>query len=102
MTDQGTAGGVPESSGNTWPSPIDIGSLPWAFTQHQPIDTANLVREAERRGVTLDFSTLGEPYKYRLLTPLVYVNNRAVGPIPDPVEGEPNLTRGSVANTWRS
>jgi hypothetical protein len=54
--------------------------LPWAFTQHQPIDTGDLIREAERRGVSLDLPTLRELYKYRLLTPLVYVNNRAVGP----------------------
>jgi hypothetical protein len=37
--------------------------MPWAFTQHQPLDTAHFIEEAKRRGVDLDLSTLRELYR---------------------------------------
>jgi hypothetical protein len=34
-------------------SSAEVASMPWAFTQHQPADTAHLIGEAKRRGLTL-------------------------------------------------
>ncbi len=90
MAEQASAGEEPEPAGIAWPSPVDVASVPWAFTQHHPMDTADVVKEAERRGVSLDPSTLRELYKHGLLVPFLYVNNRQVGPLPGPVAEEPS------------
>jgi hypothetical protein len=63
--------------------------MPWAFTQHQPLDTAHLIDEAKRRGLDLDLPTLRELYRHKLLVPFVYVNDCQVGPVPAPVTDEP-------------
>jgi hypothetical protein len=63
--------------------------MPWAFTQHQPLDTAHLIDEAKRRGADLDLPTLRELYRHKLLMPFVYVNDRQVGPVPALVTDEP-------------
>lgn len=70
-------------------SSVDVASMPWAFTQNQPLGTADVITEANRRGLQLDLSTLREFYRHGLLAPFVYVNSRRVGPIPAPVSDEP-------------
>ncbi len=70
-------------------SSVDVASLPWAFTQHQPLDTAHLIDEAKRRGLNLDLPTLRELYRHKLLVPFAYVNDRRVRPVPAPVTDEP-------------
>src|SRR5258706_11162018 len=70
-------------------STVDAASMPWAFTQHQPLDTAHRIDEAKRRGLDLDLPTLRELYRYKLLAPFVYINDRRVGPVPAPVADEP-------------
>jgi hypothetical protein len=66
-----------------------VASLPWMFTQHDPLNTSSFIDEAKRRGVDLDESGLRELYRHRLLIPLFYVNNRAVTPARQPVGPEP-------------
>jgi hypothetical protein len=70
-------------------SSADIASMPWAFTQHQPLGTSDFITEAGRRGVRLDLLTLRELYRRKVLEPFVYVNNRQVGHVPAPVSEEP-------------
>jgi hypothetical protein len=67
---------------------IDVASMPWAFTQHQPLDTSAFIAEAEKRGVDLDIPTLRELYRHGLLIPFVQITYRAVRPpaTPDPSE----------------
>jgi hypothetical protein len=55
-------------------------SLPWVLTQRDPLDTDDLIREAERRGFCLDLSTLRELYRHRLLIPFIAVSDRRVAP----------------------
>jgi hypothetical protein len=70
-------------------STVDVASMPWAFTQHHPLDTTHLINEAKRRGLDLDLATLRELYRLRLLVPFTYLNDRRVGPVPTPVADEP-------------
>ena len=35
-------------------SSADVASMPWAFTQHQPLGTSEFIKEAGRRGVRLE------------------------------------------------
>jgi hypothetical protein len=70
-------------------SSVDIASMPWAFTQHQPLDTANFIEEAARRGVQLRPQTLRALYRAKVLEPFLYVNSRRVGPVPPPTGEEP-------------
>jgi hypothetical protein len=70
-------------------SAIDVASMPWAFTQHHPLDTAEFIKEAESRGVNLRPETLRALYRAKLLEPLLYVTNHRVGPEPGAVANEP-------------
>jgi hypothetical protein len=57
-------------------SSLTAASLPWAFTQHRPLDTGEFIREAKHRGLDLDLAALHDLYRYRLLVPFVYVGSR--------------------------
>ena len=70
-------------------SSVEAASLPWAFTQHQPLSTADFLKEAGRRGVRLDLLILRELYRRGIVEPFVYVSNHRVGPGPAPVGEEP-------------
>jgi hypothetical protein len=70
-------------------SSANVASMPWAFTQHQPLGTSDFIKEAGRRGVRLELLTLRELYRRKVLEPFVYVNNRQVEPVPAPVGEEP-------------
>jgi hypothetical protein len=70
-------------------STVVVASQPWAFTQGQPLSTDGLISEAKRRGVDLDISTLRQLYRHGLLVPFVYINDRQVGPKPEPATSEP-------------
>lgn len=72
------------------PLTVLVASMPWAFTQHQPLGTAEFIREAECRGVALRPPVLRELYRRRLLVPFVYVTNHRVGEIPLPLVSEPS------------
>jgi hypothetical protein len=63
--------------------------MPWAFTQHQPLGTADFITEAGHRGVRLDLLILRELYRREILAPFVYVSNRRVAPVPAAVGAEP-------------
>lgn len=67
---------------------IDVASLPWAFTQHQRLDTSAFVSEAKDRGVDLDLATLRELYRRRLLIPFVMITHQPVRPPAPPTEPE--------------
>jgi hypothetical protein len=69
--------------------------MPWAFTQSQPLTSADFIKEAERRGFNVKASTLRLLYRHGLLIPFVYLGARQVTPTPTPVEYEP-VARG----TW--
>jgi hypothetical protein len=62
--------------------------MPWVFTQQHPLDTAEFIAEAGKRGVRLDPLALRELYRASLLAPFVTVTSRPVRP-PAPVESEP-------------
>jgi hypothetical protein len=68
---------------------VDVAAMPWVFTQQHPLDTADFIKEAKRRGFDLDLSILRELYRHNLVVPFVYVSDRQVGPIPEPPESEP-------------
>lgn len=68
---------------------VNAASLPWAFTQRHPLNTSQFISEAKRRGYGLDTLTLRELYRVQVLAPFLYANDRRVGPVPPPVEGEP-------------
>lgn len=68
---------------------VVVASMPWVFTQHQPIGTSTFISEAKRRGFDLDLSMLRELYRHNLLVPFIYVNNRQVGPTHTTREPEP-------------
>lgn len=70
-------------------STVAVAAAPWTFTQHQPLSTAEFIREAERRGIRLNAAILRELYRQRLLIPFVFVSDRQVGSIPAPIESEP-------------
>jgi hypothetical protein len=80
-------------------STLTVAALPWMFTQHHPLNTSTFIDEAKRRGVDLDISALRELYRYRILIPFFYVNNRAVSPVPLPVGPEPKHSSGTMM-TW--
>lgn len=69
-------------------SSVDVSGLPWVFTQQHPLDTSSFVDEAKRRGFDLDL-VMRELYRHSLLVPFIYIGNRQVGTIPEPVGGEP-------------
>ncbi len=76
-------------------SSADVAGMPWAFTQSQPLTSADFIKEAERRGFNVKASTLRLLYRHGLLIPFVYLGARQVTPTPTPVEYEP-VARG----TW--
>jgi len=74
---------------SAWPSTDDEGlndhepissllaiTLPWAFTQHHPLGTADFIRAAKERGVELTERMLRQLYRQRVLIPMVAVTNR--------------------------
>jgi hypothetical protein len=71
------------------PSTVDVASMPWAFTQRYPLDSAEFIKEAERRGVRLRPEVLRALYRAKILEPFLYVNSRRVGQVPPPVSDEP-------------
>ena len=77
-------------------SNVCVASLPWAFTQHHPLDTAEFIKEAERRGVRLRPPILRSLYRVKVLEPFLYVSSRQVGPIPLPVGEEPQRSGTSL------
>ena len=81
-------------------SGVEVASLPWAFTQQSPLRTESLINEADRRGVSLDAATLRALYRAGLLSPLVEVLARRVGPPTGPPASEP-MTGDSVLATIR-
>jgi len=83
------------------PSTLVVAALPWMFTQHHPLNTSGFIDEAKRRGVDLDNSALRELYRYGLLAPFFYVNNRAVSLAPQLVGPEPKLVGSSMLTEFR-
>jgi hypothetical protein len=74
---------------SAWPSPDEEGlddhepissllviTLPWVFTQHHPLDTADFIRAAKERGVELTGRMLRQLYKQRILIPMVALTSR--------------------------
>jgi len=57
---------------------VEVASLPWAFTQHQPLGTSEFIKEAGCRGVRLDLLVLRELYRRQILEPFVHVSNRRI------------------------
>lgn len=57
---------------------IQVASMPWVFSQQHPLDTAEFIREAEKRGVRLDAPVLRELYRVGLLIPFITVTSRRV------------------------
>lgn len=74
------------------PLAIEVASLPWAFTQSHPLDTADFIRQAKQRGFDLSLSTLRELYRRDLLVPFVGVGHRKVRPPAKPANPEPERT----------
>jgi hypothetical protein len=70
-------------------SSVDAASMPWAFTQHQPLGTADLIKEADRRGVRLRPVVLRALYREKVLEPFLYVTGRQAGSVPAPIGEEP-------------
>ena len=68
---------------------VDAASMPWAFTQQQPLGTADFIKEADRRGVRLRPIVLRALYREKVLEPLLYVSNRQAGSVPAPIGEEP-------------
>jgi hypothetical protein len=67
---------------------IGVASMPWALTQHEPLDTSAFINEAQKRGVSLDLATLRELYRRRLLIPFIMITHRPERPPAPPVESE--------------
>jgi hypothetical protein len=89
MAQHEQAGLESDSTGIVADPSVRVASMPWAFTQRQPLDTARLIDEMKRRGLDVDLPTLRELYRHKLLVPFVYLNDRRVGPVPAPVTDEP-------------
>jgi hypothetical protein len=61
-------------------------SVPWVFSQSQPLSTSALLSEMKKRGISLDSRTLREFYRRRDLEPLAEITTRPVRPamaVPD-------------------
>jgi hypothetical protein len=54
-------------------SAVTAASMTWAFTQHEPLDTATFITEAARRGIQLDLPMMRELYRRSLLIPFVSI-----------------------------
>jgi hypothetical protein len=79
------------TTGTSSVSSVAVASMPWVFTQAQPLRTSEFIAEAKRRGYDLHEYDLRELYKHQLLIPFVYVSSRQAGPIPPPVASEPDI-----------
>lgn len=55
---------------------IDVMSLPWVFTNRQPLNSRDFIQLAKKRGVSLDELKLRQLYKYKILTPLIAITPR--------------------------
>src|SRR6185437_12556088 len=64
-------------------SSVEIAAIPWVFTQHQPLDANDFIRQAKDRGVDLDLLKLRQLYKVGVLVPLVSLTSQ---PKSTPVE----------------
>lgn len=78
------------------PDGVEIASLPWAFTQQHPLDTSDFIKEAGRRGVSLDEQTLRALYKHNLLSPVVALMSRPVAAPSAPRTFEPQPSGGRL------
>jgi hypothetical protein len=76
-------------------SSVAVSSMAWAFTQHEPLDSATFITEAARRGVQLDPPMLRELYRRGLLIPFVSISYRPVAP-PSPTLGPEPPRRGGT------
>ena len=73
---------------------VEVASKPWAFTQNEPLNVAEFIKEAQRRGFGLRTATLRELYRHGLLVPFVEVTRRPVG---EPAQPEqPEYPRGGT------
>lgn len=63
--------------------------MPWALTQHHPLDTGGVIDEAKKRGISIDLPTLRELYRRRLLIPFVELTFRPVRAPFVPAEPDP-------------
>jgi hypothetical protein len=70
--------------------------MPWAFTQHYPLDTGGFISEAKRRGFDLDLTALHDLYRHRLLVPFVYVGSRQVAEVVDLGDIDPLRDNGRL------
>jgi len=57
-------------------SSADAASMPWSFTQHQPLSTADFIKEEGRRGIELRPLTLRAPDRTKVLQPFLYLADR--------------------------
>lgn len=85
---QASAEGAAQAHELVQASHVDVATMPWAFTQRQPLSTSEFMREAKHRGFDLELPTLREFYRHGVLIPFAYVSNRQAGPKPEPVEQE--------------
>lgn len=70
---------------------MHVAAMPWVFTQQRPLDSGEFLREAKRRGVRLDLTTLRELYRHRLIVPFIYVTDQKTGRSREQVGPEPQL-----------
>jgi hypothetical protein len=92
-----TMNNAPEKSDAPSSLALRVASMPWAFSQQHPLDTAEFIREAEKRGVRLDALALRELYRVGLLVPFAAVTSRRVGQ-PAPIDShEPVRARTRLA-----
>ena len=82
-------------------SSLSVVSMPWVFTQHQPLSTSQFIDEAKRRGVDLDTSALRQLYRRGVLVPFLYVGNRAVGPAAPATGPDPKHPGGTLLTEFR-
>lgn len=85
---------TPESSSTAGQSglvsSVVVAGMPWSFTQRHPLDSEEFIREAKRRGVDLDASTLRELYRHGVLSPFLVIRHRRVTESVQPIVGEPS------------
>jgi len=75
-------------------SSLDVLAMSWVFTQRQPLDTGELIREAKKRGIDVDELMLRQLYRQQLLIPLVAVTSRQCTEPRSPDQPEPG-SRGT-------
>ncbi|MGW4059727.1 hypothetical protein ACWEGE_15685 [Amycolatopsis sp. NPDC004747] len=67
-----------QSSSGDVPSALAAVSMPWVFTQRDPLKLSDFISEAKRRGYDLDDATMRELYRHGLLVPFVAIYDRRV------------------------